>query len=224
MLRLQLSDLSSYISRLLRKLGLSGNLAQAITQAQPKQPRERFFPEDEDPTSLPPVLLRALGHLQLIRETIARTPPAQLRYAELEQGLEIGHRVVEGLELQLARHALFPAEGFTTEIAQAQMKCAHSQAERACCAAQSLLDQIFTEPSPQEDPAQVAALKQQATQSAAGQRRPAMPFPRLGLPEVLTRPVTLPASLTRLWQVPEGERSAGTTERLPGSSDPGHRA
>jgi len=198
MLRLQLSDLSSYISRLLRKLGLSGNLAQALTEAQPRQPRQRFFPEEEDPTFLPPVLLRGLGHLHLIRETIARTPPAQLRYAELEQGLEVGHRVVEGLELQLARHALFPAEGFTTEIAQAQMKCAHSQAERACCAAQSLMDQILTEEPAREDGPEQA----QVAQSLAAQ-----PRSRLRLAEVLMMPVTLPSGLTRLF----GQGSEGAT-------------
>lgn len=195
MLRLQLSDLSSYISRLLRKLGLSGNLAQAISEAQPRQSRSRFFPEDEDPTSLPPVLLRGLNHLHLIRETIARTPPAQLRYAELEQGLEVSQRVVEGLELQLARHALFPPEGFTTEIAQAQMKCAHSQAERACCAAQSLLDQILTEGADPEagkpggEPAQ--APRTPARRDWGASHR---------LTEVLRTPVTLPAHLTRLFR------------------------
>lgn len=222
MLRLQLADFTRRIRVLLPELGLSSDLPLAVVQAQGRQRQERTptgpSPAD-DPARpvLPPSLLANLTQLHLLQDTLTRTPPDLLRYADLERGLELSFRVLEGLELELVRHDHFPPEGFTTELARAQMECVQHQAERASQAALSMLDQIFSDVLAQESPSSAVAgeeprpgppslplpgllrtaiLNSVPPALAAPITLPALP--PVHFPEVLYTPVTLPPGLTRL--------------------------
>jgi len=205
MLRLQLADFSRRIRVLLPELGFSADLAQAITQAQDRQRHERPMPgyrradgaeNAESLPALPPSILANLTNLHLLQDMLSRTPPERLRYADLEQGLELSLRVVEGLELELVRQDCFPQGGFTTELARAQMECVQHQAERASMAALSMLDQILTDVLAQ------ASAHGAPPGSQVPPEPPSLPLPGLlktamrssvHLPPALTAPITLPA-------------------------------
>lgn len=225
MLRLQLADFARRIRRLLPELGFSADLAQAITQAQDRERHERpgyrsadgLVEDAQDRPALPPSILANLTSLHLLQDMLARTPPGLLRYADLEQGLELSLRVVEGLELELVRQDCFPQGGFTTERARAQMECVQHQAERASMAALSMLDQILSdvlaETSPPEPGPEVQVRPEPPSLPLPGLLRTAIlnsvppalaapitlpTLPPVHLPEVLYTPVTLPPGLSRL--------------------------
>ena len=221
MLRLQLADLCRHTGHLLRELGLSADLQQALAELHSGARAGHAggtspFPGE---TALPRALLARLHDFHVLQETVARTPPERLHYAQLEQATEVGQRAVEGLELELARRGIFPAVGFVSEVARAQMESAHHQAHRASLAALSLLDQILAEPADRTAPCPQEA-RERGTAAPPQQPMPGLlslalrravrlppvwttpltlpPLPPVTLPEVLTAPVTLPPGLARL--------------------------
>ncbi|SMB78711.1 hypothetical protein SAMN00790413_05606 [Deinococcus hopiensis KR-140] len=205
------------MGELLQELGLSQDLEQALTELQLGERQGDLLRGHRDVRAPDPILPRALltrlNDFHILHQTLARTPLDRLHYAQLEHGTETGKRAVEGLELELARRGLFPAGGFRTEVARAQMESAHDQAQRASLAALSLLDQVLrdeagnTEPSGCEElpphlplPGLLAGALRSAVRLPPVLTTPlTLPaLPPVHLPRVLTTPVTLPQGMVRL--------------------------
>lgn len=226
MLRLHLLDLLRHTGDLLRELGLSADLGQALSELQSGAGAGQRV---SGQAPLPRAVLARLNDFHVLQEAVARTPANRLHYAQLEQATEVGRRAVEGLELELARRGVFPAAGFLSEVARAQMESAQHQAHRASLAALSLLDQLLTESPPPPPPSQNEAPAEDGPPhqpmpgllSLALRRAVRLPpvlttpltfpsLPPVTLPEVLTTPVTLPSGLARLI----GTRPAAEVEAL----------